>query len=75
MYDFSKTTHDDKEFMEAMKQIEMFKTEEEIMREYKHRINTNGNSIKWETMWVQIMLAGILGSREEAKDRYPELFI
>jgi hypothetical protein len=69
MYDFSKTIHDDKEFIEAMRQTEMFKTEEEIMREY------NKCPDKVGTKWVQIMLAGILGNTESAKDKYPELFI
>lgn len=69
MYDFSKTIHDDKEFIETMRQTEMFKTEEEIMREYNECPDTIGS------VWAQIMLAGVLGSREEAKDKYPELFI
>ena len=63
------------EFMEAMKQTKPFRTEEEILKEYKCKINTDEASTKWETLWVQIMLAGILGSREEAINKYPEVFI
>lgn len=69
MYDFNKTIHNDKEFVEAMKQVEMLKTEEEVMREYSKCPD------ELSTKWTQVMLAGILGSWELAKEKYPELFI
>ena len=69
MYDFSKTIHDEIEFMEAMKSSTICKTEEDVLFEY-HKCPD-----KLSTKWVQIMLAGILGSREEAINKYPEVFI
>lgn len=69
MYDFSKTIHDDAEFMEAMLKTVPIKTEEDVLFEY------NKCPDKLGTKWVQIMLAGILGSREEAINKYPEVFI
>ncbi|MGD8305046.1 MAG: hypothetical protein PVF17_00195 [Ignavibacteria bacterium] len=69
MYDFGKTIYDDREFMEAMKSYTMYKTEEEVLLEYYKCPDNDG------TIWTQIMLAGILGSREEAINKYPEVFI
>lgn len=57
-------------WMDANKGTEISWTEEQVWDAYKndpYSVNTQ--------RWCQIMLAGILGSIEKAKEKYPEMWI
>lgn len=57
-------------WMDANKGTEMTWTEEQIMEAYRadpYNINTQG--------WCMIMLSGLLGSVDKAKEKYPEMWI
>lgn len=59
-----------RQWLIANKDTKMVWTEEQVITEYRedpYSVNTQA--------WCQIMLAGILGSIANAKNKYPEMWI
>ena len=57
-------------WMDANKSTEISWTEEQIWEAYKS--DPYSLITQW---WCQIMLAGLLGSVDKAKEKYPEMYI